>query len=355
MTLPFGSMQSVKYRYAEREDKEAILAVLQANAPAIPCEIRSQLFDWQFGGANPIAHEHPSFWLCEVDGVVAGVNGLMPIDLRFEGQVLRAIWSCDTLVSDQYRGLGIGKGLLTQVSKVLPVVLGFGISDLSDPILAKLGWHPYTGVTTHFYYGQEPGLRGGVKNLISAMKSLKGKFFRLPPDIKIVMMTDRFGAAHDSLWRRVASDYDYAVVRNANYLNWRYRDHPVLKYEVHEAWMMDELLGSLVVRYDPHESVIADYLGGAQRDDVMLALVRDAVASLAKRGVARIRCETSSQALKRVLRHAGFIDYPRTSIFRFVVSESLSEKVSDMNWFVMTGDSDNESSQVAKLFERAQR
>lgn len=346
-------MSPVHYRYATPSDKQAILSLLKTNTPMIPDSLRGSLFDWQFVDANPLAKDRASFWISEVDGQVAGINGMMPVDVRMAGQIARVIWSCDTLVSDRFRGLGIGKGLLSLVSNETSLVLGYGISDMSDPILAKLGWHHYPDVSTMFFYSNEAGVRGKAKNVLSMLRSAPSGLKLAHSDVSITALSERFGAGHDALWQRVENEYPYAVVRNADYLNWRYRDHPVLSYDVLEARRAGDLIALMVIRHDFYEAVIADYVGPAQDEDVMRQLVRVAKDRLTTRGVARIRCETSLVGLKQILRDAGFIDYPGTSRFRFFVGDSIEIPKSEMNWFVMTGDSDNECSQVGKIFERA--
>lgn len=346
-------MTTVNYRYAVQSDKQAILDLLKINTPAIPDGLRADLFDWQFVTANPLAKERAHFLVAEVDCVVAGVNGMMPVDVRVSGQSSRLIWSCDTLVSDQFRGMGIGKELLSRVSHEEPLVLGYGISDMSDPILAKLGWHHFSEVSTLFFYANETGIRGKAKNVMSMLRSAPSSLKFSAPDVSVSDFAERFGEAHDALWHRVEADYPYAVVRDSGYLNWRYRDHPYLVYDVLEAQRNKNLAALLIIRHDPYESVIADFVGPANDHELMRQLVREAKDRLMARGVARIRCETSLSCLKQSLREAGFIDYPGPSRFRFFVGDTISIPNSDMNWFVMTGDSDNESSQVGKIFERA--
>jgi len=342
-------MAEVSYRRSEPADKSAILCLLKQNVPHLDESLRSAVFDWQFGESNALVQGRPAFLIATVDGEIAGVNGMMPVLVWIRGQQSPAIWSCDTLVSEKYRGLGIGKGLLKRVQQEAPVVLGFGVSDMSDPIAAKLGWIPFDGVMSHFYAVSESGAKGKIKNLASNVRRLTSIPFRPKnSDISVTSRPASFDASHDQLWMTGLDDNVGTVVRDTAYLNWRYRDHPVFRYIALEAFKDGALLAILVLRHDEHESVIVDYVGARDDSQVMSMLLDEAVRQLIKLGSIRIRCETSLPVLQKCLRQFGFNPYSGQCRFRsFIHPEGLQHEQTD--WFVMTGDSDNDCSQIAKL------
>ena len=253
-----------------------------------------------------------------------------------------------TLVLEKFRGLGIGKGLLIRVSQEESVVLGYGISDMSDPILARLGWVSFDGVMGLYYSINEMGPKGAIKNLASSVLRMTGTPMRSQdPVITVSSRSASFDSSHDRLWRSGVADHVGMVIRDTAYLNWRYRDHPVFRYEVLEAFKNGELKAILVLRHDECESVIVDYVGEHQNSQVMNALLDLAVSKLINSGSRRIRCETSLPVLQKSLRLFGFRPYSGQFRFRaYLQSDSLSLEQPD--WFVMTGDSDNDCSQIGK-------
>lgn len=342
-------MTEVTYRLSEPADKPAILGVLRQNAPGIDEWLRSAVFDWQFGPANTLVQGRPSFWIATVNGEVAGVNGMMPVNAWVCGQRSAALWSCDTLVLEKFRGLGIGKGLLQRVSEHAPLALGYGISDMSDPILAKVGWEAYDGVTGFYYSVSETGAKGAVKNLASSvLRATSLPVRQKAPDIEVKARPACFDDTHDRLWELGVDQLIATVIRDTAYLNWRYRDHPSFSYEVLEAFKNQELVAILVLRHDATESVVVDYIGPRENTQVMNSLLEAALSRLTAVGCRRIRCETSLPALQKSLKQFGFRPHSGQYRFRsYVNSEQLKQGQPD--WFVMTGDSDNDCSQIAKV------
>lgn len=341
-------MTEVIYRRSEPTDKSAILDVLRQNAPGIDEVLRSAIFEWQFGEANVLVQGRPGFWVATVNGKVAGVNGMMPVQAWVKGQQVPAIWSCDTLVLEQFRGLGIGKGLLQRVSHEAPFVLGYGISDMSDPILAKAGWAPFDGVMGLYYSISEPGTKGAIKNIASSVLRLTSAVARSKdPVISVSCRPASFDASHDHLWKSATAEDVGMVIRDTAYLNWRYRDHPSFRYEVLEAFKNGQLKAVLVLRHDELESVIVDYVGERQNVQLMNALLGFAVRKLIDSDSRRIRCETSLPMLQKCLRQFGFRPYLGQFRFRSHVHPD-HRNAQQPDWFVMTGDSDNDCSQISK-------
>lgn len=341
-------MTEVIYRRSEPGDKSAILGVLRQNAPGIDEALRSAIFDWQFGDANVLVQGRPAFWVATVNDEVAGVNGMMPVQTWIRGQQVPSIWSCDTLVLEKFRGLGIGKGLLQRVSQEAPVVLGYGISDMSDPILAKVGWDPFDGVMGLYYSINEPGAKGTIKNIASSVLRLTGAPARpKDPVISVSSRPASFDGSHDQLWKSAIAEDVGMVIRDTAYLNWRYRDHPSFRYEVLEAFKNGQLQAVLVLRHDELESVIVDYVGERENVQLMNALLGLAVRKLIDSDSRRIRCETSLPALQRCLRQFGFRPYLGQFRFRSYAHPD-HRQAQQPDWFVMTGDSDNDCSQISK-------
>ena len=338
----------VSYRQTEPADKPAILAILRQNAPGIPESLRSAIFDWQFGADYVLAQGQSTFWVATVNGEVAGVNGMMPVRLWSRDQEVPAIWSCDTVVLEKFRGLGIGKELLQRVSNHAPVVMGYGISDMSDPILAKGGWLPFDGVIGLFCSINEVGVKGHLKNMASTLMRLISIPFRQTAlDIAVSIRSASFDSSHDVLWTHTLGEGMGVVIRDTAYLNWRYRDHPSLRYEVVEAATEDTIRAILVIRHEPLESVIVDYVGEPTNYRIMTPLVVHAVRKLVEQGTRRIRCETSLPTLQKCLRQMGFRVYSGQFRFRSHVQQKL-QPTEQLNWFVMAGDSDNDCSKIGK-------
>jgi GNAT superfamily N-acetyltransferase len=335
-------MPTIAYQKSRPEDRAAVLGALAEGQSPAEIARREGVFDWQFGGENPHSDGRAPFWLALEDGQIAGVNGLLPVKIRYRKEPVLAVWSCDTIVYERHRGKGIGKGLLGRISAEADVVLGYGIGDMSDPILVKLGWELGRDLRGFFFYANEEGPKGLVKNVRSRLMRLA---LGRPADGAIDVVKregEPFGAEVDALWKSCAPGYVNAVERDAAYLSYRYHRHPRLRYVAYYARRAGQLLGVLIARPDANEAVIADYCGPIASFDLKAALVDAAVTDLSRRGTRRIRCETTDRTLAEVLARAGFRE-STSSTFRFRVwSNRPGDRGRAEGWFLMTGDSDND-------------
>jgi len=335
------ALTTTEYRKSRPEDRAAIFAVLNEDKDQAHIEAREGTFDCQFGAENPHGDGTGALWVVTVDGEIAGVNGLMPAKIRYQKEAVDAVWSCDTAVSSRFRGKGLGKGLLARVSAEAEVVMGYGISDMSDPILNKMGWELVPEARGFFFYVAEEGAKGLIKNARSSLVRLAlGPAKSAEIEVEI-HEGEPFGADVDELWKASVPEYVSVVERDAAYLNWRYHRHPRLHYVAYYARRAGELVGVLIARPDAIEAVIADYCGPVQHGDIKEALLEAAVSDLSRRGTRRIRCETTDADLIDVLGREGFRQTNATFRFR-VWSNRRDDHDRAKGWFLMTGDSDND-------------
>lgn len=326
---------AIEFRAYRPEDRAQILALLAIGRPPTYPPAKAAVFDWQFAG-NPLAAAHPPYLVGTLGDEIVAVNGLVPVHVRFGGARHVACWSLDTYVSAAHRGRGFGKALIARMSREAPVMLGFGISDMSDPILEKAGWRS-DPAEVRFFYAKETGLKGFAKNL----RSRRARSRRAPaadPPIAFALESAPRPDELDALWTRVAPQFPNAVERTGAYLIWRYRDAPVLRYRWLTARLDGELRAALVTRHAPGESIIADYVGPLDDADLLTSLLDAGLTDLTTTGTRRVRCESNHPAMLDALGTAGFVRYRVGSRFRVFASAPAT----DAPWFVMTGDSDND-------------
>lgn len=329
----------IEFRSYRQSDKGAVISLLANGRHPNYTREKTAVFDWQFAG-NPVSDGASPFLIGTVGDEVVAINGFMPVKVRAGGRAEQGCWSLDTFVSGKHRGKGFGKALVQRVSVRAPVMLGFGISDTSDPIFEKNGWLLDEQMATGFFHANEPGVKGLGKNVLSRGARLLGARKRgdgTPLRIEPAVAADEL----DATWQRVCGHYENAVERNGAYLTWRYRDSPVNRYRWVTARRGGELAALLVTRHHPVESVIADYLGPVGDPGLLAGLCDAAVADLTASGTVRIRCETNHPAVKEALASVGFLN--SRWVGRFRVRSNLSPlATSTGGWLVMTGDSDND-------------
>ena len=153
---------------------------------------------------------------------------------------------------------------------------------------------------------------GGPRQLVSA--GVRAVRQRVPGQTTLesgqfeLETLDAFDERADALWERTAPSFDFIADRRANFLNWRHCDPRGGEALVRAATDGHRLLGYAVLRSGESASILADLLVEPGRDDVLRALIADAVAH------ARDRSSSLSCALPRLhpyvaaIEAAGFID-----------------------------------------------
>ena len=328
----------LQFRDYERGDEVEIVRLLSAGRPGAYGPLKAKLFDWQFL-SNPHADGRSPFLVGEIDGRIVALNGFMPARVWFRDKPIQATWSCDTYVSAELRGQGIGKQLITLVSRSAPLMLGYGISDMSDPIFAKQAWELNTGLELVFFHLAERGIKGRIKNAASRLASLRSP--RVAGEVEVWHRPMPAEVAElDALWKQSARGYSSGVQRDGAYLQWKYFDHPLYQYVAYVLRTRGCLAAAMVVRHDPEESVIVDYVGPATDEELIASLAADVVRDHGDRETLRIKCESTHAPLVAALHKVGFISSPYASRFR--VRCNIDDGDVLAGWLLTPGDSDGD-------------
>ncbi len=332
-------VSQVRFREFDLADETEVVRLLSMGRPEAYGPLKAKVFEWQFL-KNPHSDGRCPFLVGELDGEVIALNGFMPARLRFHGRPIEACWSCDTYVSVEHRRKGIGKQLLARVTHAAPLMLGYGISDMSDPILETFGWRLHRGLEVVFFHLAERGMKGRIKNAASRIAAVRGPRIHGSEYEVWDTLTPATLAELDELWHRYADGYVSAIHRDAAYLRWKYFEHPVYRYRAYAQRAHGRLHAVMIVRHDPEESVIADYSGPAEDEDAIASLASQVIREHGDRETARIRCESTHPPLVSALRKVGFI---RSSYSpRFRVRWNAGETDPLHGWFLMPGDSDGD-------------
>jgi hypothetical protein len=101
---------------------------------------------------------------------------------------------------------------------------------------------------------------------------------------------ERFPESVDRLFEHSQREFDWILLRTADYLNWRYAHPSAGRFSIRAAFQREELIGYCVVRIGGPLAHIADLLTMPGRTDVADALVLDALEVAAGSGADAVVC-----------------------------------------------------------------
>jgi len=314
--------------------KQAILDLLDSKP------FKQQIWEWQFI-QNPYATKFEPVILVDRWGTIIGFNGIMPVRIKIDDEVLAALWSCDFVVDSRYQSKGYGKVIKKDLHTRAPLIMALGISDMAARVLPRMGWQKNNIVDSF-----------RKLNRITDAKSLLIATIQLINRVRASKKGQRAGTYEivnseilpeagvvNRLWNGVSSDYRKIVVRDYPYLHWRYEGHPLARYRFISAWRQGDIVGLIVVRITEQNAHLVDYIGPAFDYGLKVALLEKFLSITTR--LDYLHCSTSDREWKQLLQDYGF--YKQEGKLRFYIFSAMEKKDDALSdWFIMGGDSDGD-------------
>ena len=176
-------------------------------------------YNWRyrsgFNGFEPL--------VLEVNHQICGHAGLIPVNLKVNNKVEKAIWFTDFYINSEYRSKGYGTKLTKEWMKICPIQITL-CNDQSLKIFKKLDWSVNNNFTRRIkfytYFKIIPIFRKLDKNVCTQKEFGKLKLVEL--DNKII--TKIIETSEKNL-----SDKSTGLVRDENWFKWRIIDCPYKK------------------------------------------------------------------------------------------------------------------------------
>lgn len=314
------------------EMKDAIISLMGG----LP--YKEKIWDWQFM-QSPFGYSFDPVVALEGERVV-GFNGVMPIRATYNGQEVDALWSCDFYVDEACRGQGLGQKIKEELIKKSPLIMSFGISHAASPVLLKMGWRSSPEVFSYRRIRYPNSFRTALLVLLQFCFRLRGGFQAGSSSYQTTVTASLPGPeAVNALWLGNVHTYNKVVVRDWNYLNWKYQHHPLAQYRFLIASDAGELKGIAVLREYKDTARMVDYLGPAGDYGLQRVLVWAFVKLYSDKKL--LSCTTSGDTFGKALLDMGFFR-ARTQPRFYVRSDFPNDTGCESNWFLMGGDSDGE-------------
>lgn len=203
--------------------------------------------------------------LGEDNSNIIGQSSLLPTILGVKGKEILAGQSVDTMISKEFRARGIYEEMAITSHKLgeekgMDYMFGFPTQEayrglFGEDINAKF----VTDIPLFInIYKMDNFLLGIVKlkflaKILAIPSLLIAKFVYREKRIKIkedyfIKEISEFNEDFDILWEKIKEDSSIMTKRSSEFLNWRIKNHPKIKYKTFAAYLDDDLVGYVIIK-----------------------------------------------------------------------------------------------------------
>jgi len=197
-----------------------------------------ELFDWTFRRSDQWPADTYSFAVAEDNGELAGILGGIPFKFNQFGRTSNGMWIVNYVIRPDHRKGSAALQLLSQFRKPeFNPVIAFGINPATSAIYRVLRGQVLDEIPRHFMV--LPGAEERMARLLQATYSDWSSDRAREMANAFVMREIPARACETSPWIPKSWDTDewpaiaertIGAARDAAYLHWRYRKHPIFEY-----------------------------------------------------------------------------------------------------------------------------
>ena len=348
--------QSFVIRKYKQGDEKGIVELMRLCFGRADFDYWMKHWVWEYK-ENPLDKD---IWIVEHNGQIVACHAHVPINLKVGKKIFKSCIAVDHMTHPNFRRRR----------------LQWKIGDIAHDELRKAGiYFSYYFPGEVFHKHRRRGAQYEVYKIPVMMKILDTNeilreltgsrflskvlsvwlnptisiFFRskkssIIEDLKITEIT-HFDDRINDFWKNVSRYFGIIVVRNKEYLNWRYFKRPDSNFKVLLAEEDEKILGYIVFSSKDEKGFIVDLLVDPHRIDVIQSLVSTAVEQLREEKVHRIVCwMLKNNPYYKVLRANGFIPYSSKYPFGVTIYSPSNVPVEFVknpnNWYLTLGDTD---------------
>jgi GNAT superfamily N-acetyltransferase len=337
------------------DDKRAVESLYRRVFGHDAAESSRLRWDWQYRRNPNNPGQEPEIWVAREGTAIVGQYATMPVKLELNGREVQGSWGMDVMVAPERQRQGLGEVLFRTWDRHVGASLGLGLSESSYRLFQKLRW-PDVGPVPCFVKPltrralRRPNWPLPLNRLVSAITLPFVKIIaRSRPLRAEVRLIQRFDDSFTQLWDELAPKFDFAVRRDAAYLNWKYVSAPHVRYSIAALRREDRTIGYAVYRH-LHEprgrvTVLVDFLTDPDDADGFSMLLRWIDREARQADSDKIRTFALHAMYRRILRKSGYFQVKSTMEFVAKVNGvDVAPAFYDSTdkWHVTLGDSDQD-------------
>jgi lipopolysaccharide/colanic/teichoic acid biosynthesis glycosyltransferase/GNAT superfamily N-acetyltransferase len=310
-------------------DQERILELINLVQPHVP--FSEERWMWQYG-EGPRGFNRA--WVCEDAEKIVGFAGLVRHRWYIHGRQQDCYMPNDAMTHPDYRHQGMHAAVFTKMMEyirstdapmcyVLP-------NEKSIKEVENQGW------TKAF----------PIPHVVREIQPAEGRSSKVAAGVDEITV---FDSRADRLSESLKDRFHFCLVRDSNYLNWRYVRKPDDKYRIFCVCRGDDLLGYMVFKLyregsDTARSHIVDLLVRPEEEEAVESLVGMAVNLSVETKSRTLSCWMLPQSPWHNYLMANGFETQRTSrhMCAYVNSPAVikAEVSEPTNWYLTMGDSD---------------
>lgn len=337
------------------EDKRAVDALYRRVFGNDAAEASRLRWDWQYRRNPNNPGQEPEIWIAREGTAIVGQYATMPVRLRVKGQEVQGSWGMDVMVAPERQRQGLGEVLFRTWDRNVGASLGLGLSDSSYRLFQKLKW-PDVGPVPCLVKPltrralRRPNWPVPINRLVSALTLPIVKIVaRTRPLRAEVRLIQRFDESFNALWDELAPKFDFAVRRDAAYLNWKFVTAPHVRYSIAMLRRDDRNIGYAVYRhlYEPRGRVtlLVDFLADPDDEPALRTLFHWIDREARQHDSDKIRTFALHANFRRMLKRSGYFQVKST--MEFVAKVNAVDVTPEFyentdTWHVTLGDSDQD-------------
>ena len=341
-----------RYRPDDRRAVDALYRRVFGNDAAEASRLR---WEWQYRRNPNNPGREPEIWIAREGPAIVGQYATMPVQISIAGTHIQGSWGMDVMVAPERQRQGLGEILFRTWDRNVGASLGLGLSESSYRLFQKLRW-PDLGPLPCFVKPltrrafRRPNWPQPVNRLVSALTVPVVKVVaRTQPLRAEVRLIQRFDESFSELWNTLAPKFDFAVRRDASYLNWKYVSAPHVRYSVAALRRDDRTVGYAVYRHlhEPRGRVtlLVDFLTDPDDEAGFRSLLHWIDREARAADSDKVRTFAMHAGFRRLLRRTGYFQVKSTVQFVAKVNgvdvlPSFYENTD--RWHITLGDSDQD-------------
>jgi GNAT superfamily N-acetyltransferase len=353
----------VEIKQFELSDEQALLSFLRHAYPDDPRKCDPAFWRWHYLENPYTAVDDIPLWVVKNGSEVVGQLATIPVDLKVGEATTRAIWILDFIVSENYRGRGLGKRLVLAAREWCPTMITLGINEQSTAVFRSLQWEALGGL--HRYHKLLfPGYAFGEIAKVAPLRVLANLGFapsraklarRIEGDNAAIRSITSFDGAFSQLWSRASVQWPCAVKRDPDFLDWQFRRQPGKQFEVLGYYEGDLLAGYVVLFFRKPErggvspkAAITDLCYQPEfADRIIEGLLAAALQQTLARRAGSLVTDILDERVEAWLKRYGFWQIKNSPQFMASTNERQELVYEPRNWYLTRADSD------VSIFEEA--